>query len=320
MMIPTSVTQIVFNPFERCASLISIDVASGNPVFESVDGVLFDKSQKMLVSYPCGKKGAYTIPEGILLIGDYAFFNCEGLTNVTIPRGVTKIGDGAFRSCHALTDMTIPDSVTEIGILAFQDCGALTGAEIPYSVTRIGDEAFSECSVELMLKVAEDSEGEDFAKRYKMRYVTVKNRSLENYKEAVEINERGKIHREKGQYDLALADFTEAIALANYPEAYSNRGIVYGMQGQYNLAISDFTEALAIGKYLDFAAIYHNRGVSYYYLELYDLAVADYTKAIELAPGYIRAYRSRADVYEAMGDMAAAITDRQKADELSGLQ
>ena len=53
-------------------------------------------------------------------IGDDAFYDCTGLTNVTIPDGVTSIGDTAFSGCTGLTSITIPDSVTSIGNSAFE--------------------------------------------------------------------------------------------------------------------------------------------------------------------------------------------------------
>lgn len=36
---------------------------------------------------------------GIFNIGNYAFYDCSGLTSITIPESVTSIGDGAFQDC-----------------------------------------------------------------------------------------------------------------------------------------------------------------------------------------------------------------------------
>jgi hypothetical protein len=59
-------------------------------------------------------------------IGDNAFYDCFGLTNVTIPNSVTNIGVAAFYGCSSLTSVTIPDSVTSIGQGAFDSCFNLT--------------------------------------------------------------------------------------------------------------------------------------------------------------------------------------------------
>ena len=142
--IPDSVTSIGTNIFGSCP-LMQIDIASNNPVFESIDGVLFNREQKMLISYPNGKKGKYSIPKGTLSIGDSAFYWCENLTGVTIPKSVKSIGDRAFVLCEGLTSVTISEGVTSIGISAFSSCYALTSVKIPKSVTSIGDHAFIEC-------------------------------------------------------------------------------------------------------------------------------------------------------------------------------
>lgn len=52
-------------------------------------------------------------------IGEYAFWNCNGLTSVTISKGVTSIGDSAFGNCGGLTTVSIPSSVTSIGESTF---------------------------------------------------------------------------------------------------------------------------------------------------------------------------------------------------------
>ena len=88
----------------------------------------------------------YTLGGNVTSIGDYAFYNCSGLTSITISEGVTSIGDYTFSSCLKLTSITIPSSVKKIGAEAFRSCKCLTSITIPESVTTIGGYAFSGCS------------------------------------------------------------------------------------------------------------------------------------------------------------------------------
>ncbi len=81
-------------------------------------------------------------------IGEQAFRNCTGLTNMTISDSVTSIGVAAFFYCSSLTSITIPNSVTSIGDDAFWDCFRLTdvyygGSEDDWNAIRIGEE--NEC-------------------------------------------------------------------------------------------------------------------------------------------------------------------------------
>ena len=152
--IPDSVEQIGTNPFTVCSALKSISVSPEHPYFATIDGVLFRKADKALISYPAGiSSSTYTIPQGITAIGDSAFYYCDSLTSVSIPDSVTSIGDNAFYFCESLTSVTIPDSVTAIGDSAFSYCDSLTSVSIPDSVTAIGDEAFYSCSSLTSVKI-----------------------------------------------------------------------------------------------------------------------------------------------------------------------
>lgn len=125
--IPDSVAQIGANPFAACVALKEISLSYENPYFAVADGVLFQKADKALISYPAGSNSlTYTIPQGISTIGDYAFFGCAFLTSVTIPDSITTIGNNAFRACYSLTSATVPDSVTTIGFRSFYNCPNLT--------------------------------------------------------------------------------------------------------------------------------------------------------------------------------------------------
>ena len=146
VIIPDSVTSMGVNPFINCDDLTQIIVSPDHPVFATIDGVLFNKSEKKLVCYPHAfAQTSYDIPDGITSIGDYAFYDCSRLTSVIIPDGVTSIGNGAFSSCYRLTSVIIPDGVTSIGDSAFSSCRRLTSVIIPDGVTSIENGAFSHC-------------------------------------------------------------------------------------------------------------------------------------------------------------------------------
>ena len=87
-----------------------------------------------------------TIPNSVTSIGDYAFYDCTGLTSVTIGNSVTSIGNCMrFHGCSGLTSVTIGTALRALGC-AFYCCTGLTSVTIPDSVTSIGDAAFYGCS------------------------------------------------------------------------------------------------------------------------------------------------------------------------------
>ena len=108
-------------------------------------GVKYSRDWKRLLHAPRSLRGEYSIREGVKVIGDSAFGECESLTSINIPKSVTTIGNWAFEVCSSLTSINIPNSVTTIGNNAFQACDSLTSINIPNSVTTIGNDAFGGC-------------------------------------------------------------------------------------------------------------------------------------------------------------------------------
>ena len=95
--------------------------------------------------------GYYAIPStangyNVTEVGDYAFQNCNQITEINIGDNVVTIGRVAFAGCSGLTSLTIPNSVTSIDMAAFMGCSGLTSVVIPNSVTYVGGMAFSDCS------------------------------------------------------------------------------------------------------------------------------------------------------------------------------
>ncbi len=146
ILIPKDVISIGTSAFYGCSNLININVDENNSSYTSENGVLFNKDKTTLISYPEGKiENTYVIPPSVINIGDYAFANCNGLTNIQIPPAVDNIGKYAFAFCNKLTNVKIVEGVTNIDNYAFSSCGNLTDIEIPKSVTSIGVYAFGSC-------------------------------------------------------------------------------------------------------------------------------------------------------------------------------
>ena len=139
----TNIGQLVFT---SCPGLVAINVDPLNGYYSSLDGVLFNKAQSLLIQCPARKTGSYTVPNSVTNIGDFAFAYCNALTSVAIPNSVSSIGVAAFAYCSGLTSVPIGNSVTSIGVAAFRYCSGLTSVTIGNSVTSIGRYAFENCS------------------------------------------------------------------------------------------------------------------------------------------------------------------------------
>ena len=116
---------------------------------------------------------------------------------------------------------------------------------------------------------------------------------------------RGNAYRISGQAELALADFTGAIALdPTNAVAYNNRGNMLKSAARYREAIADFTKAIELSPRN--TMVYNNRGNAYKGMGQYDKAVADLDKAIELNPANAVSYYNRACLESVRKDTAAA--------------
>lgn len=95
------------------------------------------------------------IPNSAILISDYAFQNCEGLTTITIPGSVKKIGNWwgnangqIFNGCSNLKEVILEEGIEEISGRAFDSCSKVKEWKLPKSLKRIGPGAFQSTGVE----------------------------------------------------------------------------------------------------------------------------------------------------------------------------
>jgi len=64
-----------------------------------------------LILAPVGRKGFYSIPDGIQYIGNYAFSGCKRLVNIILPDSISFIGDSAFTRCERLKTITLSNKL-----------------------------------------------------------------------------------------------------------------------------------------------------------------------------------------------------------------
>lgn len=188
---PDSLTDVGENPIFGCSNLTSVTVSLEHPTLAVIDGVLFEKPTKRLVYYPQSAAAtSYTVPQGIRMIGAYAFYQAPLTTvilpdsitelcnsafshcpieSITIPEGCVSIGDFAFSSCSRLTSIVIPDGCVFIGRHAFSMNNKLTSVIIPASVAHIGEAAFH-LSSNVTLTIARDSYAVQYCKENKLNY------------------------------------------------------------------------------------------------------------------------------------------------------
>ena len=132
--------------FEELNNLSTINVKTGNTVWSSIDGILYNKDVTNVIFCPEAKNGEISIPNTVTEIGSYAFSGCSNLMSIEIPSTVAEIGSSAFSGCSNLESVTIPDGVTKIDGAVFSRCTNLVSVELPETITEISMEAFAHCS------------------------------------------------------------------------------------------------------------------------------------------------------------------------------
>jgi tetratricopeptide (TPR) repeat protein len=119
----------------------------------------------------------------------------------------------------------------------------------------------------------------------------------------------------KGNYAEVITDASEAIRLKPDVALYNLRGSAYYDKGENDIAIADFNDALRIGP--PSGIIYHNRGNAYRSLGDHARAIADYDAAIKADPKEAYSYQNRGASKQALGDLDGALADINEAIRLN---
>ena len=138
--IPNSVTNIEYCAFYLVKNIIYNGTATGSPwsalhvnCYVEGDFMYSDSTKNILVSY-IGNSSNITIPNSVTTIGQYAFYDCTGLTSVTIPKSVNSIGAKAFNNCTSLGRIDLKSATPPtINSNSFQNVSSAIPVYIPHS-------------------------------------------------------------------------------------------------------------------------------------------------------------------------------------------
>lgn len=97
----------------------------------------------------------YSIKNGTVIICDFAFYNCQTLTDIIIPNSVNAIGIRAFLDCRSLLSIRIPHKIRCIEEQTFDGCVSIKSIELPNDLTTIGNHAFRNCFALQYIKIPE---------------------------------------------------------------------------------------------------------------------------------------------------------------------
>lgn len=131
---------------------------------------------------------------------------------------------------------------------------------------------------------------------------------------AAEWYQKGLLLSQRGQYEKAIASYTEALNRnPTLVDAYNQRGFAYYKIRQSSDAFADYVEA--IKRDGQQATSYYYRGLTRFSLGYTDAAIADYTKAINRSPHHAQAYYHRGLAYGDINEHRLAMADFQQAEE-----
>ena len=152
--IPDNVITINFESFEGCSTIEKLIIHNN---VKEIKGALF--GYKDIDDYEDNKDYEKNRPklktlivgDGLEIIDNYAFYNCEDLEDVRFGNNLISIGDSAFANCKSLRKVDLSHTkIKEIGYLSFENCTSLNTLKLSDTIEVIEDSAFENVNLDIV--------------------------------------------------------------------------------------------------------------------------------------------------------------------------
>ncbi|MBQ6864291.1 MAG: leucine-rich repeat protein, partial [Clostridia bacterium] len=142
-------------------------LAEGDSNYALIDGVLFNADKTELVMYPVRKADeTYTVPAGVLILGNDSFSSSENLKTINISDDVTTMNESCFFNssvetvnigknvnfidynafCNSdIKNIVLPEKLTEMSSSMFYNCSYLENLVIGSHVISINNNVINYC-------------------------------------------------------------------------------------------------------------------------------------------------------------------------------
>jgi len=134
LTVTKNVSYIGAGAFADMSAITDFSVSSSNSHFRTRNGVIYDSDTEVLVAFPAGRTGTYSIPSGVEEIADYSFCG-SAVEHIEFPGSLKTIGEGAFNYCGNITSIELTENVESIGDTAFAYCYNLNSITVPHRNT-----------------------------------------------------------------------------------------------------------------------------------------------------------------------------------------
>ena len=144
--IPENVSTIGFEAFFGCSKLKTVywdakECEAPLLFGSSITSFIFGEAVEFVPNTICysmsNLASVVFLGNNVNIIGDSAFYNCDGLSSFTIPQSVVSIGEAAFYGCSNISSIEIPQLVAAVGDKAFYNCSRLDS--IVWNAKNCGD-------------------------------------------------------------------------------------------------------------------------------------------------------------------------------------